>query len=79
MGIIACVTNDKKCQLQAIERAIIEGSEIVETSKLETNFFNFLCDIKPLKMFKDIRCDVALDNTKVLGNRWQYAWLGMVL
>ena len=26
-------------------------------------------------MFKYIRCNDALDNTKILGNLWQYAWL----
>ena len=42
----------------------IEISEITETAKLEMKFFNFPCDIKPLKIFKDICC-----------NMWQYAWL----
>ena len=70
MGIVACVTNAKKCWFSAIKRATIESSEIVETAKLETKFFNFSCDIKQLKMFKDTRCNVALDNTKVIGNLW---------
>ena len=26
-------------------------------------------------MFKGIFCNIALDNTKSLGNLWQYAWL----
>ena len=52
MGIIASITNAKKCLLPSIKRAIIESSEIVETAKLETKFFNFFCDMKPLKMFK---------------------------
>ena len=34
---------------------------------METKFFNFSRDIKPLKMFQDIRCNVVLDNTKTLG------------
>ena len=68
MGIIACVTKAKKYWLPTIKRTTIESSEIVETTKLKTKFFNFSCDIKPLKMFKDIRCNVALENTKVFGN-----------
>ena len=68
MDIIACVTNAKKCRLLAIKRATIESREAVETAKLVTKLFNFSCDIKPIKMFKDICCNVALDNTKVLGN-----------
>ena len=75
MGIIACVTNAKKCRLPAIKRTTIESSEIVETPKLKMKFFNFSCDIKPLKMYKDILYNVTLDNTKVLGNLWQYASL----
>ena len=75
MGIIACVTNAKKCRLPAIKRTTIESSEIVETPKLKMKFFNFSCDIKPLKMCKDILCNVTLDNTKVPGNLWQYTSL----
>ena len=75
MGIITCVTNAKKCRLPVIKRTTIESSEIDETAKLETKFFDFSCDTKPLKIFKDISCSVALDNTKVLGNLRQYAWL----
>ena len=65
----------KKCQLPAIKRRTTTSSEIVETAKIEMKFFNFSCDIKPLNTFKDIRRNVALDNTKALGNLWQYAWL----
>ena len=75
MDIITCVTNAKKCRLPVIKRTTIKSSEIDETAKLETKFFDFSCDTKPLKIFKDISCNVALDNTKVLGNLRQYAWL----
>ena len=75
MGIIACVTNPRKYQLPAIKRTTTTSSGIVETAKIETKFFNFSRDIKPLKMFQDIRCNVALDNTKTLGNLWQCVWL----
>ena len=75
MGIIACVTNAKKCRLPAIKRTTIKSTEIVKTGKFEIKFYNFSCDIKPLNMFKDILFNVALGNTKVLGNLWQYVWL----
>ena len=75
IGIIACVAKAKKCWLPVIKTTTIEICEIVETEKLKTKFFIFSCDIKRLKMFKDIRSNVALDNTKFLGNMWQYAWL----
>ena len=71
MGIIAWVRNAKKCRLPAIKGVTIETNEIVETRKLVTKFFNFSCDIKPQKMFKNICCNVALDNTKVLGDLCQ--------
>ena len=76
MAIITCVTNAKTYRLPAIRRKTIESSEILKTAKLEVNFFNFSCDNKPLKILKDIRCNVALDKNKVLGNVWQYVWLG---
>ena len=47
----------------------------METARIEKKFFNFSRDIKPLKMFKELHCNVGLDNTKTLGNLWQYAWL----
>ena len=77
MGIIACVTNPRKhVQSQpAIKRAIISSSDIVETARIEKKFFNFSRDIKPLKMFKELHYNVGLDNTKPLGDLWQYAWL----
>ena len=75
MGIIACVTNPRNIQLPAIKRTTTTSSDIVDMANIERKYFNFSRDIKPLMMFNEIRCDVALDNTKVLGNLWQYAWL----
>ena len=43
-----------------------------QNSKRNSSFF---CDIKSLKMFKDIYCNVVLDNTIVLGNLQKCAWL----
>ena len=34
------------------------SSDIVETAKLETKFFNFSWDMKLLKMFRELRCCV---------------------
>ena len=59
MGINASLTNAKKCRLTAIKRTSIESSETIKIAKLEKKFFNFSCDIKPLRMFKDISCNVA--------------------
>lgn len=65
---LICVKNARKCQVPAIKRATIESNEIVKAAKLATKFFNFPCDTKPLKMFKNICCNISLDNTKGLGN-----------
>ena len=62
-GIIAYYYQQSKGRLQK--------SVISSKAKLKTKFYSFSCDIKPLKMFKDICCNVALDNTKVLGRLWQ--------
>ena len=63
IGIIACVTNAKKCSLPAVKRITIQSSEISEAAKNETKVFNFSFDMKSLKIFK-----YTLANFKVNGN-----------
>ena len=75
IGAIACTTNAKMYQLPAIKRTTIKRSEIIKTAKPERKFLDFSYDIKPLKVFKDICCNVTLGKTKVLSNLWQYLWL----
>ena len=45
--------------------------------RIERKLFSFSRDVKPLKIFKELRFNVALGNTKAHGNVWQHVWLAI--
>ena len=75
MGIIACVTVPINVSLPCIKRTTTISTDIVNAAKIEIKYLNFSLDINPLKLFKETSCNIASDNTKILGTLWQCAWL----
>ena len=75
MGMIACITPGRMKQLSlVIKRLIIDPKEIIETTRVETKYFNFKNGKDLSIKFKRSSESICLDNSRVLGNLWQYAW-----
>ena len=77
MGTIACVTPPKVVDPKSlvIKRLTVSSKDVIEAGKIEIKFFSFQHDIGLAKTFEALPPLVSCDNTKVLGNLWQYAWL----
>ena len=66
MGIVVYVTNPSKCPFPEIKGGIISSNDTVEMVRMKTKLLNFYRDLKPLKMFRELLCNAALNNTKAL-------------
>ena len=58
-----------------IKRMALSSRDVIEAGKIEIRFTSFQHDIGLAKTFEALPPLVSGDNTKVLGNLWQYAWL----
>ena len=76
LGTIACVTptNPKHSSL-IIRTSKLSSQEVIDAGKVEIKYFNFRHKLDGVKFFKELHPIISLDNTKTLGNLWQYAWL----
>ena len=76
MGIIASVTPGNKSHTSLpIKRVAVSSKDVIDTAKIELKYFTFHQNINLVDKFEPFPPVIGIDNTKMLGNLWQYAWL----
>ena len=74
MGMIACITpGHVKQPSLVIKRSTIDPKEIIEAARVEIKYFNFKNGKDLSIKFKCSSESICVDNSRVLGNWWQYA------
>ena len=73
--MIACITpGHMKQPSLVIKRLTIDPKEIIEAARVKIKYFNFKNGKDLSIKFKCSSESICLDNSRVLGNLWQYAW-----